>query len=669
MPLQTSGKISISDIATEFLIEKPLHMSKFYGLSTAPSSGHLKMSYFYGLSNYSIILQTYTFEVYTTKTSIIPIANILDGSIDEWSGNNDPLTIISVQNAINGSVSINGSNIEFTSTNDIGLPASFEYTVRNSQGILKNGSTNMNVVDIPPIIANPDTYDLQQSETLLLAKDNLSLNDEDGQGLNLSVVSVKNPVGGTVYLNGNTVSFESTGLSGQPASFEYIVTNGTETQTGKVYINVTPLPEQEFFLYQNTDEAMAAVANTTPPTVLDIFNTWARFNGSNYYADKDAAIAANDSNATAWQFLTNPDRVSMPLNVDPSNGFISPDVLDNYTFEATLTSTSSDNDSNGLVVAFHREGTTNHVLALMVSCSGSNPIGRYALVYFQNTSTYADTGILASSTYLISSGINSWSNNKIRLKIQRQGNIIKCYGTNWNDTDNYQISSEIVFDLSTNSNTTRFTGLKPYGYMTFSQPYSTYLDISFNGGAELNKVFDAETGKVWEFIDGQWVETNRSIQDDIGYIRKVTNPETNQRFIVKENTIEYLGTLVNNNTFDVNKILENNQIILINSIVSSSGAPINDRLIGLYESNKEETNLLLNAEEIYTNSAFNGYSELGTEEIFNNNGLDVQTLRLLNGTVVFASGVVGKITNVSLNGNVNIYYSPTTDYKLFDKTI
>lgn len=40
----------------------------------------------------------------------------------------------------------------------------------------------------------------------------------------------------------------------------------------------------------------------------------------------------------------------MPLNVSPYNGFISPEKLENYTFEATLTSPSSDNNTVGLVI-------------------------------------------------------------------------------------------------------------------------------------------------------------------------------------------------------------------------------------------------------------------------------------------------------------------------------
>lgn len=52
MTLQTSGPISIGDVAAEFGLTGQVRMSDLYGLGGAPSSGQLKLSDFYGLSNY-----------------------------------------------------------------------------------------------------------------------------------------------------------------------------------------------------------------------------------------------------------------------------------------------------------------------------------------------------------------------------------------------------------------------------------------------------------------------------------------------------------------------------------------------------------------------------------------------------------------------------------------
>jgi hypothetical protein len=679
MPLQTNGSISLGDIGQEFQLTQPYKMSDMYDKGGSPVSGTLKISDFYGRSNFQIVLQQHTFEVYTTKTSIIPIANILAGSVDEWSGGNDPLTMVSVQNFTNGSVVVNGTNVEFTSTGAVGVAAGFGFTVRNTSGEYKDGYVDMNVSPIPPIIANPDTYELQQGETLLMSKSNLANNDVDGQGKTLTVDWVGNAVGGNVSLNGDTLSFVSTGLSGQPAQFDYRVTNGIESQIGKVYINVTPLPEQEYYLYQSNNEATTAVSELSPPTVADVFNTWARIDGANYFVDKSTATGS----AAHWQLLTNPDRVLQPDNTSLGCGFISPDLLDNYTFEATLTSNNSDNDQIGLIIAFVRDGSVNKTLSAIRTKGGQQPSSGWGLIYTEN-GPWVPTWTINNISV---GGVNGgFSGAQTRVKIQRQGDIIKAYTTNWNDVNNYQISSEIVLDLNSDSRLQIFKGLKPYGYYTHSQSNSTYLNVKFSGGVELNKIFDAETGKVWEYLNGQWVDTGRTVQDDIGYIRKVTNPETNQRFIVKQSTIEYLGKLTTNGNFNSTRILNEDQLVKITSINNSSGAASGVQVVGLYEKGVEEKNLLKGKPTLTTSSThsylsnpnglgYTGFNFMHERGWFSDNGIDIGTLSLVGGYIVFSNGIVGEIKAVSdgsssnLNEKSYVYYNATTDYRLYDKLI
>lgn len=673
--LQTSGAISLVQIGQEYQLLAPYKMSNLYGVGGLPTSGWMTFSSFYGKSMFQVLLSDKTFEVYTTKTSIIPIANILDGSIDQFSGGNNPLTLISVQSPINGTVIINDTNVEFTSTGASGVAASFEYTARNSIGIEESNTVSMTVVPIPPIICNPDSYTLQQGETMLMSKSSLSANDIDGGGYTLTVTWVGNAIGGVVSLNGDNISFVSTGLSGQPAQFDYSVQNTIGTvQSGKVYINITPLPEQEYYLYNSNAEATQALADNTPPTVLDIFETWGRYDGNNWYDNKAAATAAGNTNATAWQFLTVPDRVSMPLNVSPANGFISPDFLDNYTFETTLKSTSADNDTVGLVIAFIRIGSYNHNLVLSTNTGGTAPAAEgYGVWYDYQAGAAGGYGIDKGSKIVGGIG-GGWSGKTMRVKVQRQGNIIKCYGTNWNDVDNYQISSEIIIDLSLDTDLQKFMGPQKYGYMTFSQPDSTYLDISVSGGLDKSKIFDATTGIYYEYINGVWVDTGMTVQDEIGYIRKVTNPDTNQRFLVKETTIDYLGKLVANTSFSSTKVLSTDQLILLGS-ASGVGAASGIQVVGLYENGKEEKNYLDGTATLSTTATYHvaGYNYMGTHKWFEDNGIDIGTLDFAGGTVVFSNGIVGYINSIS-NGSTAttetayIYYTPYS-YTLYDKTI
>jgi len=51
MALQSSGQISLSDIATEFGGSAPHSLSEYYGSDTVPASGEISIGDFYGTSN------------------------------------------------------------------------------------------------------------------------------------------------------------------------------------------------------------------------------------------------------------------------------------------------------------------------------------------------------------------------------------------------------------------------------------------------------------------------------------------------------------------------------------------------------------------------------------------------------------------------------------------
>jgi hypothetical protein len=518
-----------------------------------------------------------------------------------------------------------------------------------------------------------DSLSVRQGETLLINTATLLANDTDDLGLPLTITGVQNPVGGTVTINGTTIEFTSTGLAGNPASFEYLVNNTQDTVAATVNITVTPLLDAEAYMFSTGAAAIAATndVNYVPPTVTEIFNTWARLDGANYYEGTDPN---KSTNADAWQLLANPERVLMPLNVEPANGFISPDQFENYTFQATLQSTSTDNDSNGLIVAFVRENGVNHVLALMATKAGAIPLSGYALVYYQDSMWYLDDGssgynftvIEAPSFGLDTSG--GWESRQIRLKIQREGNILRCYASQFNDTSSYLAGSEIVFDMTSRADTQRFTGPKPYGYMTFSQPDSSYVDIQFDGGINEEVIYDAENNRVydWDSNTSTWVLSSDTIQDRLGYIRMTTNPNTTERFRIKQSTVEYLGKS-NGAVFNATKVLNEQQNIYINTITGGAGVGNGVQVVGLYEYDVEETNLLNGLPTLTTTGAYSSNANtVGSGTYFSDNGLDVSTLNMLNGTVVFDNGTVG---NVSAITDGSITYTVTTDFEIYDETI
>jgi len=683
MPLQLNGPISVSDIITEFDSRLPEEISNLQNASMTgllnqiadvlgKNAGEtISFSDFYGLSNYRIILPTNSIDVITTYSTTIPVASILAGSVDEWSGNLDPLTLISVQSPINGTVVLNGTNVEFTSTSGTlgSNAASFSFTVRNSSNENESGTVSMNVLAIPPIITIPDVLSVRQGETLLTSASNLSNNDIDGQGRALTVTGVSNPVGGTVLLTSGTIEFNSTGLSGEPASFDYTITNGTEIETGKAYITITPLPEKPSLVYWVADEALAATQVISPPSQADVFNSWDRFDGSGYYPGGTTP----GGQAADWTLSQNPTRIVQPTNTGSGGGFVSPDKYNDYVFSANVRSDAAgDNDTIGLIAAFTRDGSTNKTLVAARTKGGQEPSNHWGVFYTEN-GPWTPTWMIASSDMTAGSTASTWAPDYTRIKIQRQGDIITFYTTNWNDVDNFQISSEIVVDLSSDARLASFMGESPYGYYSHSQGGSTYFDVEFNGGLDGETILDAETPSVYLWNGAGWdLSTGPdavTIQDSIGYIRKVDNPVTGGRFIIKETEIEYLGTLTAMSNIDSDKILNETQNVVINTSTGTAGSSDGARVVGLYQKGVEETNLMSGKPELLTSGDWDSGSKnhsLSDNQYFSNNNIDINTLQLVNGVVVFSDGIVGKITNIAAD---TITYFPSDDFKLWDETI
>ena len=534
-----------------------------------------------------------------------------------------------------------------------------------------NGTFNEGVEERTLSVLDETGFSVVQGESLTINTFQLLANDIGAAAPRIT--SVQNPIAGTVTLNESVITFTSTGIAGDAASFEYTVSDNVTTGTGTVYITTRGLPDKLALMFNlEVDAAAARVSDDyVPPTLDEIFNSWARFDGADYFEGSDPN---KSDNAAAWQLLENPDRVLMPLNVDPANGFISPDTFTNYSLEATLTSESSDNDTNGLIIAHVREGGINHVLTLAASKGGSAPTSGYALMYFQNTSGYGDSDstILAQPNFgLDISG--GWSGSEIRLKVVRAGNIITCYASQFDDTGTYDDNSKIIFDLSTNANTQRFTGAKPYGYMTFSQPDSSYLDIVFGGGADNTVIFSAENNDVWNWNEDTevWELDSTTAHGVLGFPRVITNPNTTERFKIQEsNIIQYLGITQRDDSavavFDETKVSNQTQNIYVNSTTGGAGVDSGVDVVGLFVNGLEETNLLYGTSPnpTTTGAYANGGNTVGNGSYFSDNGINISNL--VNGNVVFADGTVGVISSITQS---TITYTPTTDFVVYDETI
>ncbi|MEO1761224.1 MAG: Ig-like domain-containing protein, partial [Cyanobacteria bacterium J06629_18] len=191
----------------------------------------------------------------TTDEDNSTTINVLANDTDE---NGDTLSITSVSGSPTGSVTIDGDNIvynpngQFESLN-AGETATdtFTYRVDDGNGLSDTATVTVTingvdeVINNQPPVANNDTATTNQNQAVTISVTDLLANDTDVEGDTLSITSVGNAANGNVALNGNNVLFTpDAGFSGA-ASFEYTLSDGSETDNAIVSVTVNSLSSVE----------------------------------------------------------------------------------------------------------------------------------------------------------------------------------------------------------------------------------------------------------------------------------------------------------------------------------------------------------------------------------------------------------------------------------------
>lgn len=193
---------------------------------------------------------------------------------------------------------------------------------------------------------------------------------------------------------------------------------------------------------------------------------------------------ASASEANAWYFDKTLGSFVQPKNTSTFTGFVSSVKYRTYTHRATLRSPDSDNDANGLVIAYVLDENGHpHTLSCIINKGGEGHAGSfyYALVYNRELS-----GEQVIKTGVMSGGHSKsgWSNNFITMEVSKSANAVECSISNWNSLD-INLKTVIDIDLNDYSWGHYFTGRVQYGYCNQSQPKSYFTDIYFSGKGPL----------------------------------------------------------------------------------------------------------------------------------------------------------------------------------------
>lgn len=220
-------------------------------------------------------------------------------------------------------------------------------------------------------------------------------------------------------------------------------------------------------------------------TLETMYNSGTRFshNGS-------VNNIANQSEANAWYYDSDLLSFVQPQNTTTFTGFVSTVRYRTYTHRARLTSTGSDNDGIGLVIAYvtDEEGVP-HTLSVIVNKGGEGHVGGYyyALVYNKSLpgqEVLFRKGNRENGTIPGNHTTGNWNGASITVEVNKVGAIITCATSDYNSTEINQ-DTLIEIDLDNYEWGHLFRGKVQYGYCAQSQASSYYQDIYFYGKGPL----------------------------------------------------------------------------------------------------------------------------------------------------------------------------------------
>ena len=160
--------------------------------------------------------------------------------LNDTDAENDALYVATVEGAVNGTISLDGTSIVYAHDGSETTEGQFTYAASDGAAV---ATAILRIVVTPvndPPEAAPDTAGVDAGEALSLEASALLSNDADAEGAELQLVAVGDAVNGTVRLAGTTITFEHDGSDTTEGRFAYTVSDGAASATAIVRVEVTP---------------------------------------------------------------------------------------------------------------------------------------------------------------------------------------------------------------------------------------------------------------------------------------------------------------------------------------------------------------------------------------------------------------------------------------------
>ncbi|WP_275974151.1 cadherin-like domain-containing protein [Argonema galeatum] len=181
----------------------------------------------------------------TSTTTRIKVADI--DITDDGLGTN----VLSLMGSDASAFELDGTTLYLKAGTTLDYETKSSYTISVNVDDASVGNTpdasntfTLSLNDLPENVApvaNPDTKSTNQNTPLIISSADLLANDTDTNGDLLNITGVSNATGGTVGFSNGNVLFTPNGDFTGAASFDYTITDGQETATTTVTVNVAPV--------------------------------------------------------------------------------------------------------------------------------------------------------------------------------------------------------------------------------------------------------------------------------------------------------------------------------------------------------------------------------------------------------------------------------------------
>ena len=213
----------------------------------------------------------------------------------------------------------------------------------------------------------------------------------------------------------------------------------------------------------------------TAPKGDEVFNTWPRSQGPNYYSD--LASIPSGSQARSWVLDSNGD-IRCTVNSGSALTFISPKAFEDYTFAATLYSGDSDDDSIGLVAASTVVGGVLHQL-IAVRQRGGMPAQAGGKTF--GLMLYSGGNVAKSYGSVQIGGHGGWSGRTTRVEVRKECGIMTVLCSDWNSNELHP-DSKLSVNMNEDPTLSAIFGKETsFGFMTWSQLGTTYRNVFLSG--------------------------------------------------------------------------------------------------------------------------------------------------------------------------------------------